>query len=201
MLQQARMRTHTLAAAMLAILSVPALAAEPSPPRPMGSPGDWITDNDYPAAALREDAEGAVRFVLGIAADGSVTDCTVQQSSGDERLDAATCALVRARAKFTPALDAKGRPTTGTYASSVRWQIPHDSSLPPVMAVSYRVVVEKDGSVSSCEVLSDTVQNVAQKACASIQGRTFEVMRNASGAAVRSATTLTEKIERTELPD
>lgn len=45
-------------------------------------------------------------------------------SSGSSDLDLATCSNVGRRARFDPALDSRGEPTSGTYSNRVRWQIP-----------------------------------------------------------------------------
>jgi protein TonB len=39
-------------------------------------------------------------------------------------LDDATCKNIQRRARFEPALDGNGNPTTGRWGSSVRWVIP-----------------------------------------------------------------------------
>jgi len=181
--------------------AVPVVAGEPSSPSPIGNPGDWATSDDYPAAALRADIEGVVRFVLGVAADGSVTDCTVSETSGDAGLDAKTCELLRARARFSPARDADGNATTGTWSSAVRWQIPGSTALPPIMTLTYRFVVEKDGTVSSCEVLSDSVGRLGDKACANTSKLILDPMQGKDGSAVRSATTMTFDTQRVQLSD
>ena len=106
------------------------LPAGYSPPRPLGNPGDWIGTNDYPPAALRAGTEGTVGFRLTLDAAGVPSDCTVTASSGSDALDLSTCALVRARARFTPASIA-GNPTTGTYNSRVRWVLPAGAGSPP----------------------------------------------------------------------
>jgi protein TonB len=85
---------------------------------------DLLSDEDYPAAATRAEEEGTVAFRLDVAADGSVSACTVTSSSGSATLDAATCRIMRYRAHFTPALDRKGRPTTDEVNSRVRWVLP-----------------------------------------------------------------------------
>jgi protein TonB len=58
--------------------------------------------------------------------DGRVTDCTVTGSSGSPDLDATACAKIRSRARFNPATDGEGQPTSGTYSNAVRWVIPKD---------------------------------------------------------------------------
>ena len=91
---------------------------------PKGSPGSWVSDRDYPSAAIREEREGLTRFRLSIGADGGVTGCEIIGSSGSPDLDAATCAKVSTRARFVPALGGDGMPTTGSYTGSVRWVLP-----------------------------------------------------------------------------
>jgi protein TonB len=105
--------------------------AAPPPPRftptgavPKGSPGNWATSNDYPSRALREEREGTTGFSVTVGPDGRVTDCEITSSSGSPDLDQATCDNVRRRARFTPAKDGEGQPTTGHYSNRIRWVIP-----------------------------------------------------------------------------
>lgn len=93
-------------------------------PIPRGNPGNWATTNDYPSVALQKQVEGTTGFRVNVGPDGRVSDCVITASSGSPELDLATCTNVRRRARFEPALDANGSPTTGKYANRVRWQIP-----------------------------------------------------------------------------
>lgn len=104
----------------------------PQPPKPSlasdAVPGRdrlrWITTDDYPTAALRQDIQGTVVISVMIGTDGRVRSCLVTQSSGSKLLDDATCRLYTARARFTPARDADGNPTTAQRTDRYRWQIP-----------------------------------------------------------------------------
>jgi TonB family protein len=98
-------------------------------PRPRGNPGNWATSNDYPSVALQQEIEGTSGFSLTVGPDGLVSDCVITQSSGSPELDTATCTNVKQRARFEPALDASGTPTTGKYANRIRWQIPEVLSM------------------------------------------------------------------------
>lgn len=105
--------------------------AAPPPPRtppkgavPKGNPGSWATTDDYPSRALREEREGTTRFRVSIGPDGRVTDCQITGSSGSPDLDDAACKNITRRARFNPATDGNGQPTTGSYSNSVRWVIP-----------------------------------------------------------------------------
>ncbi len=108
-------------------------AAPPPPPRftpknaqPKGNPGNWATTNDYPTRALREEREGVTGFRVSVGTDGRATGCDVTSSSGSADLDQATCSNVMRRARFAPATDGEGNPTTGSYSSRVRWVIPKE---------------------------------------------------------------------------
>lgn len=83
-----------------------------------------FSDEDYPSSALRNREEGLVGYKLEIGANGRVTNCTITRSSSSAALDAATCRLLRSRARFTPAVDAQGRPTTSEIAESKTWSLP-----------------------------------------------------------------------------
>ena len=107
--------------------------AAPPPPRftakgatPKGNPGSWATTNDYPSRALREERAGVTGFRVSVSADGRAADCTVTSSSGSPDLDEATCSNVTRRARFNPAMDGEGHPTTGSYSGRIRWVIPKD---------------------------------------------------------------------------
>jgi len=104
---------------------------QPQPPQltpkaaaPLGNPGGWVGEADYPGAELRAGHAGTTRFRLAIGVDGRVAGCEIIGSSGWPGLDEATCRLVSARARFRPASDASGAPATGTFASAIRWVIP-----------------------------------------------------------------------------
>jgi periplasmic protein TonB len=87
----------------------------PKVARPLGSPGHWVTSDDYPARSLRERQEGLSRFRLTIGADGSHAE-----------LDQATCAKLTRRGKFNAATDGSGKSVAGSYSGAVRWKLPRD---------------------------------------------------------------------------
>ncbi len=101
----------------------PPVARRPNPV-PKGNPGNWANTNDYPSRALQQEREGTTGFRVTVGPNGRVTDCQVSSSSGHPDLDQATCTNVTRRARFDPALDGSGNPTTGSYSNRVRWQIP-----------------------------------------------------------------------------
>lgn len=99
---------------------------QPKQPTPKGNPANWATTNDYPTRALREEREGTTGFRVSVGPDGRVTGCSVTSSSGSPDLDDATCQNVTRRARFNPATDGEGQPTSGSYSNRVRWVIPKD---------------------------------------------------------------------------
>ena len=114
------------------IIPPPAPVAAPAPPPPppkranpvpRGNPARWVSNDDYPSRAIREEAQGTVRFTLTVGPDGRVSNCAVTSSSGNETLDSTACRLLTQRARFDPKLDAEGKPTTGTWSNSFRWQL------------------------------------------------------------------------------
>ena len=103
--------------------TVPTTAAgqAAAPLRPIQS---LIMAADYPPAALAARQEGRTSYRLAIGPDGRVTGCVVLGSSGSSALDAATCRLLRARARFTPARDSSGSPTSDNYFGEYAWRLP-----------------------------------------------------------------------------
>jgi protein TonB len=108
--------------------SLPPGAMQPSqavrgPQETLPLPRYFSTD-DYPTAALASRAEGVVGFALTIGADGRIIGCAITRSSGSAALDAATCNILRRRARFAPAMDGNGRPVVSTLDQQVEWKLP-----------------------------------------------------------------------------
>ncbi|HEX5238574.1 MAG TPA: TonB family protein [Sphingomicrobium sp.] len=114
----------------------PTIVAPPPPPPPppphkavsaQSAKGDVRTlfsPDDYPAAAQAANATGTAVAQLTIGPDGRVTGCNLVRSTGNSSLDSTTCSILRRRAKFTPARDSNGNPTTDTYTTPpIVWQL------------------------------------------------------------------------------
>jgi protein TonB len=114
---------------------VPPVAPAPPPPPPpprktvsaQSAKGDLrslFSGDDYPASAQAAGAEGTARATLTIGTDGRVVSCSITQSSGNSALDAATCNILRRRAKFTPARDSNGNAVTDTIPTPpITWRL------------------------------------------------------------------------------
>ena len=117
--------------------AVPAPPAPPAPPPPpppspplvqsvppRSATGDLqglFRGGDYPQSAIMDDEQGSVTARLTVGIDGRVSACSVTSSSGSRALDRATCRILQSRAKFTPARDNRGNPTTDTVTQRIRW--------------------------------------------------------------------------------
>jgi TonB family protein len=136
------MNAAASAVALLALLAAaPAAAsAEPRPGASSRARANLVTlfsDEDYPAAAVRNHEQGPVAFSLSVGADGTPTACSVTGSSGSAILDSTTCRLLMIRAHFEPARDSRGRPTTDTVAGRIVWRLPDDDEpdMPPALVM------------------------------------------------------------------
>ncbi|MEO7178350.1 MAG: TonB family protein [Allosphingosinicella sp.] len=113
----------------------PVLKADPAPlpvartvepARAKANLASYVSDEDYPSNAVRNEEQGTTRFRLAVGPDGRVKECSVTGSSGSSALDSTTCKLMRQRARFTPARNNRNEPTGDTVASAIRWVLPSD---------------------------------------------------------------------------
>jgi TonB family protein len=95
-----------------------------SDPLPRGLLSSYVTNDDYPAAAMRAEQSGVTHFRLTISAHGQVVDCAVTASSGSALLDSTSCSLFRRRGRFVPARDAAGAETEGSFLMALHWDMP-----------------------------------------------------------------------------
>jgi periplasmic protein TonB len=84
----------------------------------------FFSDDDYPVAAMRDDAQGLVSFRLTVGRDGRVKRCEIIVSAGHRSLDEATCRIYKARAKFEPAIDRDGNRVEDQVSGKIRWVLP-----------------------------------------------------------------------------
>jgi hypothetical protein len=65
-----------------------------------------------------------VEFRLSVSADGVPTSCHIQLTTRPKEFDAAVCDSLMRRARFTPALDAEGKPLISYYLNTVKFALP-----------------------------------------------------------------------------
>ena len=108
------------------------VAAPAPPPAPSKARGartknerSWAAriQENYPARALREEIEGTVGVRVTVTADGRASGCSVTSSSGSDILDSAACQGMERYARFDPALDAAGNPTTDSYSTRITYKL------------------------------------------------------------------------------
>lgn len=101
----------------------------PSPPpvktvAPQSASGDLqrlFQGDDYPRSAVHAEEQGSVTVTLTVATNGRVSACNITSSSGSRALDRATCQILQSRARFTPARDDRGSPTTDMVTQRISW--------------------------------------------------------------------------------
>lgn len=117
------------------VITPQAPVAPPPPPKPAlaskaterGDPSSWVTTEDYPSRALREEREGTTTIAWDVDAEGKIVNCRVTASSGSPDLDEASCKNVTRRGRYKPAVDTNGQAVASSgFSRRVRWQIPKD---------------------------------------------------------------------------
>lgn len=112
--------------------SRPPAPPPPPPPPPSQARGAspdglarWSAriQENYPSRAVRDEIEGRVGVRVTIGTNGRVSDCTVTSSSGSSILDSAACDGMERYARFNPALDDAGNPTTGSYSTTIVYDL------------------------------------------------------------------------------
>ena len=78
---------------------------------------------DYPSEALAMGEGGSVRIALLVDEVGKVADCSVMETSGVAVLDAQSCAVVKERARFKPAIGKDGKPAKDAFIQRIRWRL------------------------------------------------------------------------------
>jgi protein TonB len=111
---------------------IAAPVAPPAPPPPSKArgatpdgQGRWAAriQENYPARAIRDETQGSVGVRVTISPQGRVTACSVTSSSGSSVLDEAACDGMTRYARYNPALDDAGNPTTGSASTRIVYQL------------------------------------------------------------------------------
>ena len=117
------------------VIPPPAPVAPPAPPpppppslargaQPKGQ-NRWARriQENYPSRALREEVEGTVGVSVVVGSNGRVSSCRVTGGSGSSILDQAACRGMERYARFDPALDDGGNPTSGSYNTRITYRL------------------------------------------------------------------------------
>lgn len=84
----------------------------------------YISSEDYPRQALAAKAEGTTSARITIAANGSVSACSIAASSGRADFDSTVCNLILKRYRFEPAQDADGKSVSDVRTETFTWILP-----------------------------------------------------------------------------
>jgi hypothetical protein len=89
--------------------------------RPLNS---LFSNQDYPAQSVRQGDVGIASVVVLVDESGRSRDCMLEATSGIASIDGMTCAVIRERGRFKPAIGAEGKPVRSYVKSRVRWALP-----------------------------------------------------------------------------
>ncbi|MBT2186742.1 hypothetical protein [Sphingobium nicotianae] len=93
---------------------------------PIGAP--WIVREDIPDDMVANKPTTYVSFALQVGSNGQANQCKITNGPYDRpQLNTLICALLIERARFRPALDARGMPTAAVYRRRI--VIPGDENL------------------------------------------------------------------------
>jgi len=90
---------------------------------PKGNLAGLFRADDYPMQAIENHESGSVGIRLRVEPNGTLSECTVIESSGSTALDRTTCAVARKRAQYAPALGKDGRPVWSFTFGRVTWML------------------------------------------------------------------------------
>jgi TonB family protein len=91
---------------------------------PAGDIEDAFVSGFYPPESLVKGQHGTVQFELMIDEKGTVAGCDVHRPTGIAEVDADACDILHAKAKFSPALDANGKPVRSVVLSpAFKWTL------------------------------------------------------------------------------
>jgi hypothetical protein len=100
-----------------------ALKSLSKPAVPLVPASQVLTSADYPASMARSDMNGSAQYRIGIDEAGAVSSCHVLYQDEKAPFAEATCTALRKRAKFTPALDAQGKPIKAYMVGRTIWRM------------------------------------------------------------------------------
>lgn len=133
----------------------PDYAVEPARDRPIpiGSEYDWLTNADYPIEAWRNGEQGFLAYRLDVDSAGAVTGCRITQSEATPSLEAATCRLLRERARFAPAKDAKAKPVASAHSGYFTWERREPEFGNGSFNIKIAFTIDEQGKTTNCRVI------------------------------------------------
>lgn len=145
---------------LLAALAATATATPADSPREarLLNVQELVTANDYPLVSVEKEQQGTVTVRVKIGPDGFVSSCKVTKSSGHPPLDEQTCALLRARGRFDPATDRRGRAIASNFTQQMTWKLQDMEVDPPLPRQAWMmrgtVSLDRHGKIVDCALSS-----------------------------------------------
>lgn len=188
---------------MMLLLFAAEVAAQTFRPVVAQNVSEWLSSDDYLLRAAGTEKSGVTEADFLIDPAGKAQTCVVVVSSSSEDLDVRTCAAGMQRGRFTPAMDAAGRPAYGVYRFRAVWQLGDNGSRGPPPDVTLEVatlpggkrtlglylgyIVDEEGKIGGCTLLrSSGYAAYDAAACAAMPQRyRFAPARDKSGKALR----------------
>lgn len=87
---------------------------------PVGSPGSWMTDDDY-RLVTQGRGDSDVELVFGIGTEGRLTSCAFAPGS-NAHTATRTCQLLAQRARFRPPVGERGEPLASQGSITMHWR-------------------------------------------------------------------------------
>ena len=94
-----------------------------SRPTPLNSPATWLNSANYPYVGVRYGVGAYVVALLTVNADGTVQSCEGLNQNVPEDFNSNTCHALKRHARFHPAIDASGHPTSAPYIVAIQYMI------------------------------------------------------------------------------
>ena len=123
--QQMKRRVDADNAKKAALSYIPSdpFAKAAHPPIPIGTHSDWATAATFRDKKSYAGLHGVVKYKATVNLEGKVVGCAITTSSGDEKVDLATCDLIVSRGRFEPAVGDDGEARDGSYDGVATWKM------------------------------------------------------------------------------
>ena len=92
-------------------------------PVPLTRPGNWLRSEDYPPGSLNGGHNGIVQVRVDVDENGGVAGCHILHKTEPDDFAALSCKLIAQRARFSPALDAAGKPARSYFTTKIFWLV------------------------------------------------------------------------------
>ena len=193
-----------LSVALLALVGAALPSAGlPSGGQPIGDAANWLHSGDFPSTEWHMAA--VTRYDLMVDEVGRTVGCTITGPSGSAIVDQVACTSLIARARYSPARDARGQIVAQAIRGKLEWHPDSDSGnelrntadlairspsvtqKQGIVPVKVVVIYGQSGAIEQCVVIKPApAARLNKQACAEAsRPGTFTPVRDARGATTR----------------